>query len=465
MKKIITVLGVLMMVIQSQMNVNGAEQGVVSAGFGKANINPPNGSPMYGWLTRDRAGRTTGIHDSLFVRVVYLNDGENRVLLITYDLCSLYRAECDRIKGMLGRYFDILPKDIVINYSHTHNGPKTSTELYPDVPTAGDNYFFMLEERTKKATEQAISSSQKVTLSYGIGKSHIPISRRFVDKDGKVQFAPSQKGEIDADLPLMVAKNDKGEIVAAFFSIACHPTTYSSYEVSADFVGAALDELEKKLGNGNFMLLQGCGADAKPNLLNGTTFRYPGWEFLKKGGEIVAADVLDVLKNQQLKTITPKFKSAITEMFLPFEKPFPDAAYVNGKEAGAKSTGYEEQDWKNWVNNMRDLMKNYGLPENLPVIVQMIEFSPEARLVTLEGESVAGLAREIKSDFNGGVTFALGYSNGYKLYLITSAQQKEGGFERDCDYQFNTPTPVQIGIENHLHDAVKRLKQKINVNR
>ena len=74
------------------------------AGFSKKIITPPLGTHMMGWWGRDKERGCEQILDPLFVRALYLRQGSEEALLLTYDLCALTRMECDRFKGaQIGR--------------------------------------------------------------------------------------------------------------------------------------------------------------------------------------------------------------------------------------------------------------------------------------------------------------------------------------------------------------------------
>ena len=61
----------------------------LEAGAAKIEITPPLGTPLNGYF--DRLGRgAVAVHDDLWVRCLYLSDGETQLLLVNADLCFIH---------------------------------------------------------------------------------------------------------------------------------------------------------------------------------------------------------------------------------------------------------------------------------------------------------------------------------------------------------------------------------------
>ena len=94
----------------------------MKAGFARANITPPIGTHMSGFGGRDKDHGCESIHDDLFVRALYVEHEGEPALMVGYDLLFFGRELADRIKGAIGRQVDLLPRQILLNTSHTHAG-------------------------------------------------------------------------------------------------------------------------------------------------------------------------------------------------------------------------------------------------------------------------------------------------------------------------------------------------------
>jgi len=134
------------------------------AGFGKANITPPVGTRMLGFGGRDRAEGCKGVHDPLYTRALYLEHGGERALILAYDLCFFSRETADRYKGALGRLLDLTPRQILINFSHTHAGANTGMWSYSDYTMPDIHYLRDLQAATLRAAEQAVDAAREADL-------------------------------------------------------------------------------------------------------------------------------------------------------------------------------------------------------------------------------------------------------------------------------------------------------------
>src|SRR3990172_8245094 len=64
------------------------------------------------------------IHDDLYVKVLLLDDGKRRAMLITYDLLMHDYTLTDRIGEYVQTRHGIDRQHLVVSYTHTHNGPE-----------------------------------------------------------------------------------------------------------------------------------------------------------------------------------------------------------------------------------------------------------------------------------------------------------------------------------------------------
>jgi hypothetical protein len=94
-----------------------------------------------------------------------------------------------------------------------------------------------------------------------------------------------------------------------------------------------------------------------------------------------------------------------------------------------------------------------------PVLIQGIQIGADVRIIAVEGEPVGAYGYQIERAFGAGVTFALGYSNGDALYLVTSPMLDEGGYEPGSYWEYDFPAPLAKGMERELDRGVERLKQ------
>jgi len=428
----------------------------MEAGFARACITPPVGTRMMGFTDRDTDHGCEGVHDDLFVRALYLAHGEEKALIMGFDLCFLGRQDVDRFKGAIGRRLDLSPRQILMNTSHIHVGPAVGTwgyALFEEPPDA--LYLQRLEQATVGVACEAVDAAREVTVWAGAARTALPMSRRRPDGKGGVLWAPHPEGTVCDCLPVCLLKDASGRAVSLLFSVSCHPSTIGGFLISAEYPGVAMDRLDAHLGGTCSLFLQGAGGDAKPSVVGKGKDYWPRgtWEDVARAGQMVAGEVIALLEGG-LVQVEPQLRAATTETHWPLA-PHPGRAAYEALLADP-STDRLRRLWAE--RQIAMLERGMELPTSVPVTVHGIQLGRGLRLVGLEGEAVAALGLLILDYYRQGVTFPLGYTDGAQLYLIASPMVDEGGYEAESYYEYGFPAPLQKGMEKVLLEALEELR-------
>src|SRR2546430_412865 len=92
----------------------------LQVGVGRADITPPTGYYMMGWVRSD--AKVTGQNTRLWARVIVLRQGDRKVALVSEDLNGIaggMMADAARMDRKLG-YSE---KNVIDSASHTHAAP------------------------------------------------------------------------------------------------------------------------------------------------------------------------------------------------------------------------------------------------------------------------------------------------------------------------------------------------------
>lgn len=446
----------------SSIKPSSGEKTVLKAGFAREKITPPLGTPMTGFGNRDwdPAG-CKGVHDDLYVRALYLSQGEREVLIMGFDLLFFSRDEADRFKGAIGRRLDLAPRRILLNTSHTHTGPKVGTWFY----TPSDPFYLnRLESAIVTAALRAKGSACEVTLWAGEGATDLPISRRLKGADGKIEFRPNPSGTVNTSLPVAVLKDMSGETVCLLFSVSCHPSIIKgderSYLISADYPGAAMAKLDDWLGSPASLFLQGTGGDAKASVIGKgeKEWRAGSWEDVARAGSIVADEVKTIAAGKLVK-VEPDIQFAQLIMNWPLAKPLDRAGF----EAVIRNPRTNEESspeiMKLWAKEqIGHFDRGLTLPMSVGITLHGIRLGAGLRIVGIEGEAVAELGNIMRGFYREGITFALGYTDGAQMYLPTTAMLSEGGYEVESYWEYRQPAPLAGGMEKILIDSLGELR-------
>ena len=196
----------------------------MQAGFDRLCMNPPPGTRMMGFGKRDAGSVSDSIHDDIYVRVLYIKDGLEETLIISFDMCFIGREDADRFKGALGRHLDVTPRQILMNATHSHVGPASGWWAYGDYLPPERLYLRDLEAKVIQAARSARAKAIPVNLQAGMGRSQVPMNRLRRMSDGRIENRPNPEGAVCDVLPVLLMKDESDIPVACVFSISAHPS-------------------------------------------------------------------------------------------------------------------------------------------------------------------------------------------------------------------------------------------------
>ena len=432
------------------------------AGFARECVTPPPGTTMMGFGSRDMARGCDGTHDDIFVRALYLEHEGEMALVMSYDMCFLGREEVDRYKGAIGRRLDMLPRQILMNTSHSHVGPSVGTWYSAGYECPDRLYLTDLERATVRAACHARDAAQDVTLWAGSTRSKLPMNRRRKMEHGGIENRPNPTGYAYDKLPFCLLKGSAGEPVCLLFSISAHPSMMSGWEISAEYPGVAMRLLDEHLGTDASLFLQGVGGDAKPEVIGrGGVDRWQTgtWELMEEAGAMVAGEVIEAL-GQGLSEVKPALGCASAEMAWAFE----DAPPREEFEAIVDGTKPEERERSvryMWAQaQIEKLDRGDTLPTSVTLTAHGVKLGEGLRIVGIEGETVAPWGKFIEDFYDGGITFPLGYTDGTGLYLPVTSMLPEGGYEVVSSWEYGFVAQFKPGMEDAVRDALKELRDR-----
>lgn len=253
-------------------------QSELKAGTARVDITPPVGFHHYAFLGRPAPANVsknfigtgtwdimnTGVHDSIYARVLALSDGRTSFTVVALDLIAFMP---ETVRSMLP---DEL-RNVLFCSAHNHSAPAT-VRFIPPVSAYRTPYLDGIE---KKIAEAIVSANNTMTpvavrasggtvdLSYnklGGGKGLYLCGAQNPDH---IPFEP-----VDKEVGVIRFDDLKGRPVAVVVNYASHPVVYwSGDKVSGEYPGACTRRVENALGNGALCLFtNGAGGDINPYL-------------------------------------------------------------------------------------------------------------------------------------------------------------------------------------------------------
>ena len=107
----------------------------LQAGFSRVNITPPLGIEIVGYFHPRYAD---GILDELEVNALALSAGEDRLVLLSADLCFISQKEQDFFCKSICDATGLTSHQVVIHSTHTHTGPVVNLDGRNGMAVSGD---------------------------------------------------------------------------------------------------------------------------------------------------------------------------------------------------------------------------------------------------------------------------------------------------------------------------------------
>ncbi|MGI8961431.1 MAG: hypothetical protein ACR2IV_17050 [Bryobacteraceae bacterium] len=250
------------------------------AGMSKMVITPPIGAPTLGTIQR-----SVGVHDDLYARALVLDDGRQKVAILSLDLIGMDFVLADDIRHAIAARTGITAT--LLHCTHNHSAPFTIpwSVLGPRwISGPGKIWRDGLAPRLAELVTLATAQSDAVVFRAGRAAAHIGTNRRLASAEGIV-MKPNPAGPVVPWVDVLCVDRLDGSPAAILFSHAAHPVIIhgSSRVISAEFPGFAARKLKKRLG-GNVVAIFG---QAFAGNVNGDPLR-GGIGAAEHAGEVLA---------------------------------------------------------------------------------------------------------------------------------------------------------------------------------
>lgn len=218
-----------------------ASSGPLRAGAAKVSITPDaNAIPR----------PFTSIHDSLFARAIYLDNGTDRAVLLTADIGGMSTAITDYVAHEISRELNVPPAHILISATHDHNaifGGPTPPSMVGNSSNGAETFDVKLKSGLVQAAIQAHDRMQLARIGYGTGHLYLNANRDAIDDETRLW---SQEPNLDypSDKTLAVIKIESldGDLIAVYMNYAMHANSlFLEGMISADFPGEASRYIER----------------------------------------------------------------------------------------------------------------------------------------------------------------------------------------------------------------------------
>jgi Neutral/alkaline non-lysosomal ceramidase, N-terminal len=245
----------------------GAEVGSIRAGFGRADITPKIGVELAGFgpfLNR----RCTRIFERIFARAIAVDSASGRWVLVSCDLLAVSADVTAQVRALIAAATGWRAHEIAVHATHSHSGPSATPEFIgwgePD-PV----YVELLPRRIAAACIDAINDLAPALFSHAEVASDGFGYNRMLPSPGRSNRAVlaghwhTSRPE-DTDTTAHVIRVDRAGRLSGFLAyFSCHPVIccQRTREIHGDFVGVAVNRVERMYPGSVGLFLQGAEGD------------------------------------------------------------------------------------------------------------------------------------------------------------------------------------------------------------
>jgi len=450
------------------------EEQELLVGWGEADTTPDSSSIELSGQYYQRTAR--GIHSCLKAVALVMQQGRERVVMVSLDGVGVPECFCKRVEEKLAQAIpDLAGARLMLNATHTHSAPSLSRTFNwwapnPEALTC-DMYQDIVEEKIVEAVGAAWTARQAAGLTSILEYARIGHCRRTAYADGSAEmygftdredFVRMEGGE-DSGVELLFFFDCDRRPMGAIVNVACPSQVMEAqYMVSSDFMGALREKLKAEFGDHFCTLCQVSAAgDQSPRDLSRNYKSEPDF-WHEDGVEVVSDRLLTAVKRAFPRAVDsicyePVLAQSVTGLALPIRKVTAEEAETAGQEVARlekiqdSADAYKEfcetvlqnekipgrpgpYDDKNMhfvlIRNAEAVVKRYKTQSDSPDFEMRLHVVRVGDVVFASNpfELFLEFGQRMKARSSAAQTFVVQLANGIGGYLPTRYAEELGGY-------------------------------------
>ena len=373
----------------------------------KVNITPDNSQYLLGYNER----KSTGVHDSIYHRIVALDDGTTQFFLVSTEICIFSPTEYDRIAAKIKDQLGIKPVNLWWTVTHTHSAPEVGKSGLDKIfmgeryeHTVDSVYTAFVEQKLIEGIKKARATLSPARLGVGWGFSQANINRRAKDIDGKASLGIDPDGPVDRRIGLLRLEKTDGSILALIANYPIHGTVLGGENllISGDAPGIVSAYVEEQI-HAPLVFINGAAGNLAPIY---SVYPSPKAGHLGEFRVLLGDKILDANKNISNTTRDVTLSSDIMIVETPRKE----------------GLGWP-LDFGNYTRKTNTGVEMIRLP------IRFLRINEDVAIWSAPVELFCEISNEIRDRSPFPYTFYFGYTNGWLGYLLTKAEYKYGGYE------------------------------------
>lgn len=372
----------------------------------KIDITPKDSQNLLGYGPRN----STGTHDSIFHKIVALDDGTTQFYLISSDICLISPAEYDKLAARIQKLYKIDPVNVWWTVTHTHSAPEVgspgmyTTYMADRLVELDPAYTEMMEQKLIDGIKEARDKLAPAKMGTGWGFSQANINRRAIDVDGKASLGLNPDGPVDRRIGLIRIDKEDGSPMALIANYAIHGTVLGPQNtlISGDAPGVVAEYVEDKIG-APVLFINGAAGNLAPIYSVYSTPRagHLGQFRVLLGDRIIEANEKIVSTTNEVKIVS-----------------------------GAHTLETPRKPDLGWPKELAKY--NRTTKEGLNLVrmpVRFLKINYDVAIWSAPIELFCEVSNEVRDRSPYAYTFYYGYTNGWFGYMPTKEEWPFGGYE------------------------------------
>ncbi len=402
--------------------------GAFRAAAVKVDITPDRPQQLLGYGARV----SDGVHMPIHHRILALDDGRRKMVLVSTEVCLVSPSEYDRVAALVEEAHGIAPIDFLWTATHTHSapelGPPGMGAVYlPQRYTHEYDRAYADEVATKlvDGIGEALAALQPARLGVGFGSAEANINRRERTPQGKIRLGRNPGGPVDRKIGVLkFASRDSDEPIASVANYAIHATVLGGKNrlVSGDAPGVVSAYVEERTGV-PLLFINGAAGNIAPVY---SVFPTPGEGRIDEFETLLGDPILAAL-------------DAIVG--------YRDSPSLFPEEVRFETPRKEGLGWPSDMTAYATVGKTGGPQVHMPC--RSLRIDDDILVWTAPVELFCEISNAVRETSPFPFTFYFGYTNGWFGYLPTEEAFREGGYES------TVVTPFTPAVERRFVDFVK----------
>jgi neutral ceramidase len=373
----------------------------------KINITPTNSQNLLGYGAR----KSTGIRDSIYHRIVALDDGTTQFFLVSTEICIFAPTEYDKVAAKIKSQLSISPMNLWWTTTHTHSAPEVGKHGLDKIfmgeryqHEVDSVYTAFVEQKLIEGIKEAQAKLSLARLGVGWGFSQANINRRAKDIDGKASLGLDPDGPVDRRIGLLRIEKEDGTLMVLIANYPIHGTVMGGENqlISGDAPGIVSAYVEEKLG-APLVFINGAAGNLAPiySVYPSADAGHLGEFRVLLGDRILEA-------NKKISTTTK------------------DVTLSSGSltvETPRKLNLGWPSDFSKYTRTTDTGVNMVELP------IRFLRINEDIAIWSAPVELFCEISNEIRDRSPFPYTFYFGYTNGWLGYLLTEAEYRYEGYE------------------------------------